>query len=610
MSEVLGHFPCDECGSDDNLAIWVKENDDGERELTGYCFSPSCSTHISEKVLKERGLLDEELQATARGKRIRKKERISREERRALFTTTTLDTTQKDGTLYREITEDTAAFYGHRFSKGSDGNIRMVYYPETKDNKLMGYKARLLPKSFGFGNIGMTGGSNDLSGSHKFSQGGRDVIIVGGEEDKLAAFQMLRDYQKSRNNEEYDPTAVVSCTAGEGSAAAQCASNYDFLDKFSSIFICMDNDEAGREATAKIVEVLPKDKLRIMSLSGKDPSDMLQKGRHKQFVSNFFDAKPLIRDIIKTSKEADDEIELELGRPDVPLPPFLGGLAKKIRNFPLGYMITLAAGTGIGKTTIINELVYYWIFNSPVKVGILSLELNLGQYQTAMLSRHIGHKIQAIPTAEERLAFVQQDWVVKARAELRENEYGEARYILLDERDGDLEAIKKQIERLIKMYGCKLIVIDPLNDLFEGTRLEEQQAFVRYLKGVIKGGITVFSVCHITKGRTEVDKRTGKRIVRTLTEDDIAGVSNIAKSSGCTFFITRDKYAEDLIERNSSKIELGKCRWTGASGSAGEIYYCGKTHTLYDKEVYLRENGIEQQESNHQSDEIIDLDIF
>ena len=41
--------------------------------------------------------------------------------------------------------------------------------------------------------------------------------IVGGEEDKLAAAQMLRDYQVARKQDAYDRIPVVSTTAGEGS---------------------------------------------------------------------------------------------------------------------------------------------------------------------------------------------------------------------------------------------------------------------------------------------------------------------------------------------------------------------------------------------------------
>ena len=72
-----------------------------------------------------------------------------------------------------------------------------------------------------------------------------------------------------------------------------------------------------------------------------------------------------------------------------------------------------------------------------------------------------------------------------------------------------------------------------------------------------------------------------------LTEDDFAGVSNLVKSAGCNIFATRDKYAEDEYERNTTLVEVPKCRWTGKTGYAGEWFYEIETHTMYDKDDYF-----------------------
>lgn len=491
---------------------------------------------------------------------------------------------------YRGIKEEYHKFFGHLSEVDSNGNVIAQYYPETYKGKVTGYKSRHHPKKFGINNFGTTGGINDLSGQVRFKNAtGRDVLYVGGELDKLAAYQMLAEYY---NKKGYAPIPVVSPTAGEGSAAKQAAAQYDWFDRFENIIIGMDNDEAGIKAAKAIAEVLPKNKVKIATWSGKDPNLMLQEGSEKQFLSDFFNAKEYAPSGIKTSKDADDEIESELERLKIPLPPFMKKLQYLMAGgIAMGYIVNLAAQTGGGKTTIINEMIYYWIFNSPHKIGILSLELNAGQYQVAMLSRHIGHKINLIEDPKEAIKFVNQDWVREKRRELRETEFGEERYALLDERDGRLESVKLQIEKLIKKHGCRLIIIDPINDLFEGCSLDEQTSFIKYMKQVVKEGISIFNVCHITKGKTEVDKKTGQRIVRKLTEDDFSGVSNLAKSGGCNIFATRDKYAEDPLDQNTTLVEVPKCRWTGRSGVAGEWYYDNQTHTLHDKSEYLKETG-------------------
>jgi hypothetical protein len=489
---------------------------------------------------------------------------------------------------YRGIKDEYNKFFGHLTELDENGNVKARYYPETQKGKLTGYKCRNHPKDFTYGKVGVTGAASELSGQVKFKSGDKYLLIVGGEEDKVAAFQMLRDAQKSRNQQDFNPIAVVSPTSGEGSVAKQAAAQYDWCNQFENILIGMDNDEAGIKAAEDLAAVLPKEKVKIVTWSGKDPNQMLIDGKSRQFIRDFYNAKEYAPSGIKTSKDADDEIEQELERLKVPLPPFMEKLQYIMAGgIAMGYIVNLAAQTGGGKTTIINEMIYYWIFNSPHKIGILSLELNAGQYQISMLSRHIGRKIQLIENPKEAVDFVNQDWVREKRAELRENEFGEERFALLDERDGGLESVKLQIEKLIKKHGCRLIIIDPVNDLFEGCSLDEQTSFIKYMKQVVKEGVSIFNVCHITKGKTEVDKKTGQRIMRKLTEDDFSGVSNLAKSGGCNIFATRDKYAEDPMDQNTTFVEVPKCRWTGRAGAAGEWYYDNQTHTLHDKDAYL-----------------------
>ena len=591
---LIGHFPCSSCGSNNNLAVYAKEDDEGNTFVDGTCFSPDCSHKFwTEQELKEQGVLDESFKAPKVKSVI--KTAITKAEYKALISRTNHDTTQPDGSYYRGIKPETSKFYGHLYARDSEGWIIEEYYPETKEGfdgdlkTLRGYKKRVIPKDFGKGNIGITGLTSDFSGQHLFRSGGKYVVITAGEIDKLSVAQMLRDYQISRGQEDYDRVAVVSCTAGEASLAKQCAAQYDWLNLFDNIILCGDTDTVGRAAVADAVTKLPADKVKIVTLSMKDANEMLVAGKHKQFISNYYDAKAVTPDEVKTSKQADDEIEEELGRCKIPLPPFMHRLQKHMAGgIPLGYMINLGAVTGGGKTTIINEMIYYWIFNSPVKIGILSLELTAGQYQTALLSRHIGFKLALIENPKEAVAFVQQPHIVEARRELRENEYGEERYVLLDERSGSLESVKAQMLKLIKKFSCELLVIDPINDLFEGSSLEQQTDFIKFLKGIIKEGVSIFNVCHLTKGKTQTD-RDGNRVVRRLTEDDFAGVSNLVKSGGCNIAATRDKLAEDETEQNSTDIEVLKCRWSGNTGYAGSWYYDNLTHTLYDKEDFLQQ---------------------
>jgi hypothetical protein len=137
-----------------------------------------------------------------------------------------------------------------------------------------------------------------------------------------------------------------------------------------------------------------------------------------------------------------------------------------------------------------------------------------------------------------------------------------------------------------------MVVIDPVNDLFEGATYEDQTDFIKFLKQIIKDGVSVFNVCHVTKGKTQVDK-DGNVMMRQLTEDDFSGVTNLIKSGGCNIVAMRNKSETDEVKKNTTEVDILKCRWTGYSGFVGSWYYDTVSHTLYDKQDFM-----EQQRSN------------
>lgn len=204
----------------------------------------------------------------------------------------------------------------------------------------------------------------------------------------------------------------------------------------------------------------------------------------------------------------------------------------------------------------------------------------------AMLSREVGYKINLIKDPQEAINFVNQPHVVAAREHLCRTEEGDERFVILDDREGSLDHVRKQIERLIKKHGCRLIVIDPINDLFDAASWEEQSAFIKWMKIIVKQGVTFSCVCHVRKGNTSTDKN-GKRIMRELTEDDVSGLSLITKSAGANIFLNRDKYSEDDVVRNTTTVTIGKCRWTGHTGDGGKWYYDNDSHTMYDFDTYF-----------------------
>ncbi|ATN93429.1 DNA primase [Pseudoalteromonas phage J2-1_QLiu-2017] len=602
----IGNFPCvanecpdthKECHSSDALSIYEHDLEDGSVTYSGYCWS--CNQSFSPYQLSKT-ILGEELGIVAGDKEGTTKlvQRKAFERKPSTPPLTEEEVTKLINEIgyleptdppYRGIRPETFQFFGHLVEKDKFGNPKAIYMPETQVGinpyPVTGYKIRFLPKFFS--KIGQTGSVSDLAGMAKFRKHNqhRDILIVGGEIDLLSAYQMLRDNQISRGQQDYADIPVVSPTTGETSAWKQIQKHFDFFDQFENIYIGMDNDEAGDKATAKIIEVLPKEKVKVVKWTGKDPNAMLQKGMQRQFISDFYNAKPVITNGIMGSNELMDFVAEELLRPRILLPEYMSVLQEKTKGgFLQGRIINIIGDTSVGKSTHVNGMVYDWLFNAPEKCGIVSLEATAGQYALDLLSLHLGDNLAWKGSGAEILEYL-EDPDIKARYDdLFTNEFGEARFAILDEREGDIKLLERQMEILEKKHGCKVIVVDVLTDILRGCTNEQQADHLMFQKAMVKRGITIINVLHTRKPPPNRDG-----IPQKATEYDALGSSTFVQSAAINIVINRNKMADCPIEKNSTYVDLPKVRG-GETGPAGVWYFDPETRRVYDRDKYFADN--------------------
>lgn len=569
MANLVKKTSCDNCSSSDANAIY----DDG----SSYCFS--CCTFKGDPTKRKEFMKPApKVKSTSlREEHKLEKDKSVKESISDAKVKEIRDNTFFDASGYRGIDLETNKFYQVRYSYDDAGeSIEEVYYPITRDGDLSGYKVRGIPKSFNA--IGATGNDCDLFGAFRFRAGGKYLLITEGEHDAMAAYQMLKEYNESKGSDFI--TACVSITTGAGNPAKQLAHNYDFVNSFDNIILGFDSDEPGTEAIEKVINSLPKGKIRIAKWKLKDPNQYLVDGKSKNFINDFYAAKPYVPAGVVASSDLYDKILQQAKIEKVKFPPFLSQLEQMLGGgIILGHIYNIAAMTSIGKTAIVNELIYYWIFNSPHMVGVVSMELNAGQYGETILSRHLQTKLARL-NVDEKMDQLNSDYVRKKGEEVFKRQDGTPRFYLVDDRDGTVEQIQEVIEQMVIGSGVKIVVIDPLQDLIEGMSNEEQSLFMKWCKSMIKShGISFVLINHMRKksdGTSAMD----------VTEDDIMGSSTIMKSSSANILLARDKMHEDPVERNTTYVKLPKNRVMGETGPAGKIYYDNVTHVMHDFEEY------------------------
>lgn len=581
---VYGKTRCPKCAAEgrdvsgDNLMVYGIDKQG--RHKGAHCFGGCCGgkgfTIPSEEWLEENGEEVEEV-FTAVGAL------FNEEIHNKLKAATSLDPRG-----YRGLRADITKYFGVRHEYDQEtGELLSQYYPCTVEGVCTGYKRRILPKDFSKP-IGDTGQECELFGQFRFNgAGGKYVLLVGGEVDQLSAYQMMADYQVGRG---FEPLPVVSSTVGEAGTYKQVQAQYSWFNRFERVVICMDNDEAGRKAAEKIAKVLPKGKAFIMDMNLKDPNEYLTAGKQKEFIAAFYRARAYTPDGIVGSGSLMDLIKAAAKVPKIPLPPFMHKVQRLMAGgIPLKTITNLGSASGTGKSTIADECVYYWVFNSPHKVGVVSLESDCAQYGTKMLSRHIGKKLDLIEDDDYKLDLLNSAEIEAAAAELFFNPDGTHRWHLVEERDGGLDSLKELIMNLIIACDCKVIILDPLQDILDGLSIDEQAVFMKWMKGMVKShDVSFILINHVRKSSN------GSKANSTgadLHEEDFQGSSAIFKSAACNLLFTRNKEAESELERNTTVMKMTKCRWTGMTAPvAGKFYYDNSAHRLYDLDDYLSAN--------------------
>lgn len=526
--QLKAHLPCPDCGSRDALTQY----DWGTR-----CFS--CG------------------KATSNNKR-------SEEVPQKLTTVKSKMTNINDLTYAsvtdRGLTRDTCLTYGIGTHDG------YYYFPYSDGSNLIGYKKRnISDKRFSIEGEWQKG---LLFGQQLFSKGGKYVTITEGEFDAAAAYQML--------GSKYP---VVSVRNGAGNALQDIKANYEWLDSFETIVICFDNDDPGRTAANQIAEVFgTKAKIFKGSADLKDSCDYSKEGKGKEFVDFWWRAERYTPDGIVDGAGLWELVNQPVEKAEV-LYPYTGlnDLSYGIRQ---GELVTITAGSGLGKSQFLREIVYHIINNSNDNIGLMFLEESVKKTAKSIMSLHANKPLH-LPDTEA------------TDIELRDSfnaTLGTGRVYLFDHFGSTaIDNIISRVRFLAKALNCKYIFLDHVSIVVsaqengdERKALDEIMTKLRMI--VQETGIALFCVSHLKRPDGKGHEEGASTSLSALR-----GSGSIGQLSDLVLGLERNGQSDDVKERHTTRVRVLKNRFSGLTGPACSLYYdrvTGRmTETFEDKEL-------------------------
>lgn len=451
----------------------------------------------------------------------------------------------------RGITEETCRKFGYQVADFNDQKVHVAPYFD-KEGNIVGQKVRWPNKDMKvFGSIREAG----LFGQQLWGQGGKKIVITEGEIDCLSVSQV-----------QDNKWPVVSIPNGATGAAKAIKKHLEWLETFEEVILMFDMDEPGREAAVECAQLFSPGKCKIAVLPEKDANDCLVAGKGSAIVSAIWQAKVYRPDGIIDAASMWDSIVTEDSTVSVQYP--WEPLNEKTRGIRQGELVTITAGSGIGKSAVVREVAHHLIKIGET-VGMIMLEESTKRTALGLMGIELNRPIhiskEGVTENELKTAF--------------DATLGTGRVYLYDHFGSTaVDNLLSRVRYMARSLDCKWIILDHLSIVVSGLDdggderklIDKAMTHLRTL--VQETGIGLILVSHLKRPDGK-----GHEDGAQTSLSQLRGSAAIAQLSDMVIGLERDQQGEDP---NITTVRILKNRFTGETGVACLLRYNRDTGRL------------------------------
>lgn len=450
----------------------------------------------------------------------------------------------------RRLTEKTTRKYGYGIGVNKFG-AKVQVAPYYKNRTLIAQHLRGRDKSFTWLNKPE---GIELFGQHLFPSGGRRVIITEGEIDAMSIAQAFGLKE-----------AVVSIPSGVQSATKYIKASLEWIESFDEIVLAFDDDAEGKKGIKKTAPLFTTGKVKIARYNGrKDANDLLKNEGESTVVQAIYAAEEFRPDGIVNASKLWNEV---VKAPVKGYPLLYPKLSKMLGGCCKGMLFMWTAGSGIGKSTAVNEIGYHLMMKHGLKLGVVALEeslkMTVERYLGINLNRRISVERDGITDKILQCSF--QETVGHGRLELYDH-WGSLQ--------GD--NLLNKLRYMAVSLGVDFIILDHISIVVSGSEERDERKALDILMTKLRAmveetGVGIHAIVHLK--RTDKKFNEGGRV----SLSDLRGSASLEQLSDAVIALERDQQSENP---NQSTLRVLKNRRLGTTGEADTLEYDPTTGRL------------------------------
>ena len=412
----------------------------------------------------------------------------------------------------------------------------------------------------------------ELFGMHTLAKAsaarGDTIIVTEGEADALAAFQMANNISQSAKTISKRGNAItpaVSIKSGAASAERDFKNHLEFLESFNRVFICLDSDGQGQKPVERCAKLLKPGKAFIVKLEHKDPCEYTKRGLSQEFVGHLKDAVCYTPAGITNASTDFDGLWSEQNQRSIDFP--WAGLQSKTLGIRAREIVTWAAGTGVGKSSILRELQHHYLKTTNCNIGVIALEESVDRTRRGILAVE----------ASDRL-HLNEVFMNYSKEQIRkyfDSTLGTGRVFIYDHFGSlEMEDLLNRVRYMVMGLDCQVIFIDHLSILVSGLDITDERKAIDRTMTMLRQiteetGCAIHLVTHLRRLGSDRSHEEGVEV----NLGHLRGSHGIAQISDTVCSLERNTQSDDPVECNTTTLRVLKCRYTGDVGMCDRLFY-------------------------------------